>query len=143
MNTLFRMAFYITLLLIVFNLGYSLITSIEGTAFSSVDDPNVIEGTTDTTIFNELTGLSGAGASIWAILTGVGAVGSLAFSWMVQSIQPVALYVFGVGFWTSYNGTITSLGLNEWLPPALILMITVAMIFLFVGATIGLITGNG
>lgn len=143
MNTLFRLAFYITIVLVLFNLGYGLIRSIPGTAYSSVDDPSDISGTNATSIFSELTGFEGAGLSIWAIVVSVGGAASVAFSWMVQSLQPLALYIFGVGFWSSYNGTIQAIALQNWMPSSLILMITVAMIFLFIGAIIGLITGNG
>ena len=143
MNTLFRMAFYVTILLMLFNLGWGFVRGIEGTVFEDASEQNSIDNSTASGVFSELTGLSGSDASLWVLFTGVGLLAAGAVSWMVQSLQPVAIYIFGVGFWSSYNATLNVLTMHNWIPAGMVLMITAVLVFLFVGAIIGMITGNG
>jgi hypothetical protein len=142
-NTLFRIAFYLTILFMLFNLGWGFIRGIDDTIFAEGTEQNHIGNTTDTSVFNELTGLDNAGLSIWAMLMGIGGVVTGLVSWAIQNLTPFALYIFGSGFWTSYNATVTAVNLNNWIPGDFMLMITVVVLFIFVGAVIGLITGNG
>lgn len=127
----------------LFNLGWGLLRSLDGTVYAEITDPSSIDNTTDVGIFTELTGLSGDELNLFSIAAVAGMAGAVAFSYMVHSLTPVALYLFGVGFWASYNATITTVNLNGWIPAPFMLMVTVTMIFLFMGAVIGLITGNG
>lgn len=143
MNTLYRLAFYIMILLILFNLGWGVLRGLDGTVYAESADHNIIEEETDNDIFTELTGLSGDALNMFSIAAVAGMAGAAVFAYMVQSLTPVALYIFGVGFWMSYNATVTTINLNGWIPESLMLMVTVTMIFLFMGAIIGLITGNG
>jgi len=143
MNTLFRITFYLMILLILFNLGWGLLRGIDNTVYADSQDNNVIGESTDMGIFTELTGLQGDALNLFSISAVVGMAGATAFAYMVQSLIPVALYIFGVGFWASYNATVTTININGWIPGPFMAMITVVMIFLFMGAVIGLITGNG
>jgi len=129
--------------LILINVGWGFVRGIDGVWTAEASEQNLIEGTNDNGILGELTGLDSAGTDLWLMVTTIGGAAALAFSWMVHSLTPLGIYLFGVAFWSSYNGTVTIIGMNSWLPGDFILIITVAMIFLFVGAIIGMITGSG
>lgn len=143
MNTLFRIVFHITILLIVFNLSLSVVTNISGTVFSDVDDPNVVEGDTAIGIFETLTGLEGFSLGVWGFITGITGIGVGLFSVITKNYTLIGVYLFTTAFWTSYNGAVDVINMNSWLPSGFILIITVVMLLLFVGAIIGLTTGNG
>jgi len=143
LKTMFQLCFYFCIVLILFNLGWGFVRGIEGVWSEEGTDQNVIESDTEEGIINEITGLSVSDLSIWGMLTGVGLIAAGAFSWMVQSLSPIGIYIFSVGFWASYNGTATIIGMHGWLPGDFILLITVGMFFLFLGAVIGMISGSG
>lgn len=137
------MCFYFCVVLILISLGWGFLRGADGLWTASASDQNTLEGTDDNSLIQELTGLDSSGTDMWLMITTIGGAAALAFSWMVHSLTPLGLYLFGVAFWTSYNGTITMINMNGWLPGDLILMITVGMAFLFIGAIIGMITGSG
>ena len=125
------------------NLGWGFLRGVDGLWTVEATDQNVIESTNDNSLIKELTGLDATGTDMWFMITTIGAGAALAFSWMVHSLTPLGLYLFGVAFWSSYNGTVTLLSMNGWIPGDLILIATVGMAFLFIGAIIGMITGSG
>jgi len=143
MKSMFQMCFYICLLLVLVNLGWGFLRGMDDLWTASASDQNVLDENTDQGLIHELTGLDSGGTDLWLMITTVGGAAALAFSWMVHSLTPLGLYLFGVAFWTSYNGTMTIINMNSWLPGDFILIITVCMAFLFIGAIIGMITGSG
>ena len=143
MKSMYQLSFYICILLILMNLGWGFLRGAEGLWTASASDQNLIEGDDDGSILQELTGLDSASTDLWVMITTIGGAAALAFSWMVHSLTPLGIYLFGVAFWTSYNGTVTILSMNNWIPGDFLLLGTVGMIFLFMGAIIGMITGSG
>lgn len=143
MKSMFQMCFYICLLLVLVNLGWGFLRGMDDLWTASASDQNVLDENTDQGLIHELTGLDSGGTDLWLMITTVGGAAALAFSWMVHSLTPLGLYLFGVAFWTSYNGTMTIINMNSWLPGDFILIVTVVMAFLFIGAIIGMITGSG
>ena len=143
MKSMFQMCFYICLLLVLVNLGWGFLRGMDDFWTASASDQNVLDENTDQGLIHELTGLDSGGTDLWLMITTVGGAAALAFSWMVHSLTPLGLYLFGVAFWTSYNGTMTIINMNSWLPGDFILIVTVVMAFLFIGAIIGMITGSG
>jgi len=140
---MFQLCFYLCIFLVLINLGWGFLRGIDDVWTASASDQNLIDGTNDNSILQELTGLDSSGTDLWLMITTVGGAAALAFSWMVHSLTPLGIYLFGVAFWTSYNGTIAMIGMNGWIPGDFILIATVGILFLFVGALIGMITGSG
>lgn len=143
MKSMFQLSFYICIFLILINLGWGFLRGTDDIWTADASNQNLIEGDDDGGILQELTGLDSAGTDLWLMITTVGGAAALAFSWMVHSLTPLGIYLFGVAFWTSYNGTVSIISMNNWIPGDFLLIGTVAMIFLFVGALIGMITGSG
>ena len=143
MKSMFQMCFYICMVLILINLGWGFLRGIDDVWTSDASAQNAIEGETDQGILQELTGLDSAGTDLWLMITTVGGAAALAFSWMVHSLSPLGIYLFGVAFWSSYNGTVSILSMNGWVPADFLLLGTVAVAFLFIGAIIGMINGGG
>lgn len=143
MKSMFQLSFYICIFLILINLGWGFLRGADDIWTASASDQNLIDGDDDGGILQELTGLDSAGTDLWVMITTVGGAAALAFSWMVHSLTPLGIYLFGVAFWTSYNGTVSIISMNNWIPGDFLLIGTVAMLFLFVGALIGMITGSG
>ena len=143
MKSMFQMCFYICVALVLINLGWGFLRGIDDVWTADASPQNAIEGETDQGILQELTGLDSAGTDLWLMITTVGGAAALAFSWMVHSLSPLGIYLFGVAFWSSYNGTVSILSMNGWVPADFLLIGTVAVLFLFVGAIIGMINGGG
>ena len=62
---------------------------------------------------------------------------------MTQSTNMIGVWLFSSVFWTSYNNAISVIDVNSWIPGDFLLMFTVAFLFLWVGAVIGILTGSG
>jgi len=137
-NTFFQIAIYICLALIVFNLAYSFIASLSVFPVEKEGVP----GSTMASVFKALTGLNTAVADLWLIIVSAGGIASGFASWLMRSPAPIGAYIFSVVFWNGYNAALNALPL-EMLPAEFVIIGTVAMLFLYVAAAVGLLTGGG
>ena len=137
-NTFFQIAIYICLALIVFNLAYSFIASL---SVFPVEKEGVYEGDSRS-IFKTLTGWDDGIAGIWLAMTTLGGVAATGVSFLAKSPAPIGVYIFSHIFWNSYNAALNALPL-EMLPAEFVIIGTVAMLFLYVAAAVGLLTGGG
>ena len=137
-NTFFQVAIYVCLALIVFNFAYSFIVSLSVFPVG----PEGVPGSTQASVFRALTGLNTGVADLWLIIVSAGAIATGFISWLIRSPAPIGVYIFSVVFWNSYNAALNALPL-EMLPAEFVIIGTVAMLFLYSAASIGLLTGGG
>ncbi len=82
-------------------------------------------------------------ASLWALAIGVGAIGAIALVFISKQISPIGIYIFSTVFWTSWLKMNSVININGVMPVELMVIFTVAALFLFIAAIIGMLTGSG
>ena len=111
-----------------------------------VQEQNITQ--TSDNIFSIMSGFSGGAEYVWLttfLLTG-GAAFILAK--MLQSSSIIGVWLFSSVFWTSYHNCLTVVNVNNWLLEFsvfsdFILIATVGLLFIWIGAVIGMLTGSG
>jgi len=61
----------------------------------------------------------------------------------VRSPVFAGIFLFGTVFWASYVNTMIVLNLGNFVPTEFLLIGTVAMMFVFSGAVVGMLSGSG
>lgn len=142
MNTFFRVCIYICLLMLAFTLIGNLIVAVAPGAFpgqSALKPELQDESSAITTLTGSTDGTLNA---VWLSLISLTALPAIGMVFMTQSLVPIGVYLFGTFFWTSYIHLLSVFGFG-FLPPELIAIFTVGLVFVFVAALIGIITGSG
>ena len=142
MNTFFRIAVMFAFGAILLNIGFGFIQGL-GAFPLSEDDAVGMSGITSDNVLSQLTGLDAGMASVWLLITSMGAIGSVGLSVATHSVVPIGVFLFSEVFWTSWIRTQSIIGFGGYLPADFLLLITVGMIFLFIAAVIGMLTGSG
>lgn len=141
MNTLFRICIVLCLGLLIFSLA---ISYLEGTGAFQVEGTSGKEIGNTGTVLGDATNLDTANMNaIWTtvIITGIvsGVVGSI----FTHSVIPVGIGIFGSVFWASFINTHMILGTGGYVPGEFLTIFTVATVFIFIGACVGMLTGSG
>jgi len=117
----------------------------------SLEYKNIFSGSSDSDFSNltgNVTGTSGhlSFGEIWMIGTGMLTGASLIFSILTKTTNMLAVWIFGSVFWSSWLSINGLLALNGFLsnPMGLILigMIDLGMVFMFVAAVNGMLSGS-
>lgn len=148
MKTFFQICVIITLMLVVFTLC---VNFVDGLGIFPVNVPagfQVGSGTNSsfsnlTDVRDPVTGLSGGMDALWKVCLTLSGIGAVVLGLFFHSTIPLAIYLFGAVFWTSYIRSFSVLSLNNYLPESFILIGTVLMMFVFAGAIIGMFGGSG
>ena len=142
MNSFFRVCIYVCIFMVMFNVGWSFVRGLgvfagEGMSSQGITD----EGTNS--LFTTFTGFNDGLIGMFTVATAAGLGGSILIGWLTGSAAPIGVYLFGMLFWTSYNGSLSVISMNSWLPGDFILIVTIGMAMVFAAAVIGLLTGGG
>jgi len=155
-ESFFQLCIIFSILVIIFTLSINFVNALGVFGDTTVDtgyDTNVgditdAEYETSNTVFQKfLPGLPNGVADIWGTVMTAGGIASIAVAILMHSAIPVGVYIFFTVFWTSYircigviniNGIFTSAPLSGFL-----IIITVGMIILFMGALAGMFSGSG
>lgn len=142
MNTFFRICVFLCFGMIIFTIGISFV---QGLGIFPYQDPIGQQGITEENVLTLLTGLDGGMEGVWALLTLGTGLAAITLSILTNSLLPVGIYLFGTVFWTAYTKTIGifSSGPFSSLPEGFLILFTVGMIFIFLAAIIGILTGSG
>lgn len=141
MNTFFRLAVYFTFAMLFATLVGNLLFTTG--AFETVHVAPGHQDINETNALSKLTGLSGGMEGIWLLVTTIAGVTAVGISILVHSVVPIGIYVFGEVFWTSYIKLSGVLSFGSFLPSDMLIIIGVGMVFLFIAAIIGMLTGSG
>lgn len=143
MNTFFRTCVFLSVGLILFNLGFTFVIALDvynaGLAPVSSNVTSPVAG--DQGLMNVLFGGLTGGLSIAGIM-GMIIVSGAALSLYFKSLLPVAIGAFSSVFWGSYMTTFTIFNSFQ-LPAEFLALITVGVGFIFVAAVIGMASGSG
>lgn len=135
----FRFCIYICLCMIALSLVINFVnglnafpTKMSG-GMSVKDTSNALE---------QLTGLTGGMESIWLLFTSLGAIGAVALAIAIGSFIPIAIYIYGTVFWTSFIRASSVLSFGGYIPSDLILIFSVIIMFVFIASCIGMTTAD-
>ena len=78
---------------------------------------------------------------LWGIVIG-GIAAGLVVGYITHSIVPTGVFIFGSVFWASFINTHTILGYGGYVPIDFLNIFTVGMVFIFIAACIGMLTGS-
>ena len=109
--------------------------------FPVADNPGL--ETTSDNVLSQLTLLDGDMSALWLSLVTIGGVTALGLAYLTHSVTPIGIHLFGTVFWTAYIRTSSILNTGGYIPADFLLIATVGMIFIFIAAIIGMLTGSG
>lgn len=82
---------------------------------------------------------------VWTLVFGIGsilaAVGAVGIAIATQNATFVGVYIFSVYFWASWINAISILGFGGFIPASFLLLFTIPIGFVFVGAIVGMLSG--
>ena len=78
---------------------------------------------------------------VWTLIISVEVIGGIGLAIATQSTSVLGAYIFGAVFWTSYINAMAIIGAVGFLPVGFLVLFTVPMIFIFIGAVIGMLSG--
>jgi len=139
-NTFFQTCIYLCITIIVFCTALAFVNALD--IYTDVEAGPFIDDTPDN-VFSSISGFDGGMEFVWLSLVTAGGLGALVVAKMTQSTNMIGVWLFSSVFWTSYNNAISVIDVNSWIPGDFLLMFTVAFLFLWVGAVIGILTGSG
>ena len=141
MNSFFRICIMFCLLMLTFSLVANFVAGLN--IFPNVTDIGMEVDDTESAL-TTLTGLSDPNMNaIWIGITGITFIGVVALAALTQSMIPIGLHLFGVVFWTSWIRMSSILSYGGYIPEEFLIIVTVGVMFVFIAAIIGLITGGG
>jgi hypothetical protein len=111
-------------------------------------EPGGLQITDTNSALSVLTGLDDPTMNgIWGIATGIGAIAAIGLAWITHSIIPVGIYLFSLVFWTAYLNAWSVISYGGFLDsspgPEFLLIATIGILFIFIAAIVGMLTGSG
>ena len=154
-ETFFQICIIFSILLIVFTLSINFVSAMGVFGENQIEQGQVVgEGAVGDTsfeksddIFTKITGFTGGAQNVWATVMSVGGIISIAVAILMHSAVPVGVWIFSTVFWTSYircinvvniEGIFTTEPMSQFL-----LIITVGLIMIWMGALAGMFSGSG
>jgi hypothetical protein len=146
LNTLFKQCMYFCIVLLIFTFALNFISTLwfdVGAIPASSPmgaSPNSTANATFMSYVQGITGLSGGFSSLF-ILASVGTgLAAVVLSALSHQTTPLAIYLFGVIFWTSWIRAFASI---PAIPPEISIIFTVAIMFVFAGAVVAMLGYSG
>ena len=140
-GTFFKLCVYITFCLLIFTLSVNFVSASGFFPVTVEAGPEIGDSANET--FLNLVGGDFTTTDMWiVVLTGTGAIGILV-AWLTRSTAILGVYLFSVIFWASYLNMISVTNLLNYVPLGFLAIGTTGMIFIYVGAVIGMLSGSG
>lgn len=155
-DSLFQLCFYFCICMLLFNLSVSFVSA------ANFFDTSVNTGSELGDKGDDITKNASSGQSlvygndkvtssggynfndIWKILISGVALGAIVILYLSRDIRVLGVYAFGVFFWASYLNMLGIINFSQWFPGfGFEAIIHGAMVFVFIGAIIGITSGSG
>lgn len=145
MNTFFRIAVYICLGLIVFNLMIGFMVATGAFPYTSSGGKNI--GDTGE-VLGDLTDYSSPGMDTLITIALAGAGVGAVLGIITGSVVPIGIGIFSGVFWASFINThgILSVQISSGvslIPGELLTIFTICAVLIFIAAIVGMLTGSG
>ena len=143
MNSFFRTCVVICFIMLAFSLVANFIDSTGAFGSHTGGNPGVSVSSGDSAL-RTITNLEDPNMqSLWLGVTGLSLIGAIALAYVSHSLTPIGLHLFGAVFWTSWIRMSSIFSYGGYIPGDFILIFTVGVMFLFIAAIIGMLTGSG
>lgn len=140
MSTFYRMCVYICIGLLVFTLILNYVQSTDAFPIGGQAGQSI---TGTETALEEATDLAEPNMNyLWGIVIG-GIAAGLVVGAITHSIVPAGLFVFSGVFWASYINTHMVLSYGGYIPGDFLMIFLVVIVFIFIAACVGILTGSG
>ena len=144
LGNLYQICIYFTIGLMVFTLSINFVGAMDIFGTNPDLGPSVEGNSSDIEKNFTKTAEKSGGFSIdlvWTLIISVEVIGGIGLAIATQSTSVLGAYIFGAVFWTSYINAMTIIGAVGFLPVGFLVLFTVPMIFIFIGAVIGMLSG--
>ena len=144
LGNLYQICIFFTIGLMVFTLSINFVGSMNIFGTNPDLGPSVEGNSSEIEKnFTKTAGAEGGFDStlLWSLIISVEAIGGIGLALATQSATILGAYIFGAVFWTSYINAMTIIGAVGFLPLGFLVLFTVPMIFIFIGAVIGMLSG--
>ena len=147
LNTFYQICIYITIAGILFTLSVNFVSGLgvfEYTGESGIQTgENVNSSVAAFTTSNDYQD-GFVMDNLWAVVL-AGIAGGLVVAWLTHSTSVIGVYIFAFVFWSSYTNIVSMLYNNNFLGElwGFIVIGTVGITFVFIGAVAGMLSGSG
>jgi len=143
LSSFFRLCIYFTICLIIFLLCVNFVSGMG--IFSPVETDMPSSSGHDafsvaTNVFVSVTGFSGGVLAVFALLSTIGGIAAVGLALVLRNTNVIAVYLFSVLYWTSFNGFFNTVNINNFIPFDFLVAILVGLFFLWVAAIMGMLT---
>jgi len=112
-------------------------------AFPFVEDESGKDLGNTGKILNDTTDYTSGGMDwVWVVGIGGVALGVVAGA-LMHSVVPIGISIFGSVFWASFINVHGILSIGGYIPSDILTIFTVCVVFIFIAAIIGMLTGSG
>jgi hypothetical protein len=139
LSSFFRITVYICLALVCFNLALIFVDSLGVFPYTSASGKEI---TNTSSALYDFAGFSGNMNYLWGLVLTGGIVGGV-IGFLTSSFIPIGISIFSTVFWATYIRTLGIISIGGYVPGEFLIIFTVAIVFVFVAAIIGMITGAG
>jgi len=135
----FKIAIYLAISMIVFNLVVGYVGSLEVFPVESIPGTGTVEENNALTTF---TGLTDGMEGVWLMVTTVTGITAIGLAILTRSWIPVGLHLFSTVFWTAYTKSNSILSVGGYVPGDFLAIFFIVMMFIFLAAVIAMLTGS-
>jgi hypothetical protein len=122
----------------------SLTTPSGDPVFPVAGDMGINSNVSEGTILANVTGLDNPNmANLWLSVVGLGFLGAVTLAFLTKSVIPIGIHLFSTVFWTAYIKSNSILSAGDFIPGDFLAIFLIGMIFLFIAALVGMLTGSG
>lgn len=141
LDSFFQICIAISIFLTVFTLFFNFLVGWQFFGEVDVSTGPVLTGDAGN-IFTQVTGFTGGIEYLWLIVTTLAGIGAVTLAIFMHSPAPIAAYLLGEIFFTSYSRAINIVNINSYIPAELLVILTVVILFIYAAAVIGIFGGG-
>lgn len=139
LQSFYQVCIFFTIGLMVFTMSMNVINSFD--VFGNIEPTGgVMTGNTTNSTFLSFSKQT-FNSDLWVLILAGGLLTSVPIMVLTQSVSIGGVYLFAVYFWGSFFTALNILYIGGFLPLILIPLFVVPIIFLFIGAIIGMLAG--
>jgi len=142
LNSFFRICVMFILLMLAFSLIANFVGSMGMFPNVSGIGAEGVEGSNDA--LAKFTGLEDPNMqALFLGVTGLTFIGACALAFLTKTITPIGIHIFGAVFWASWINMLSIFSYGGYVPGDFLIVFTVGVMFVFIAAIVGMLTGSG
>lgn len=145
-ETFFQLCLYFTIGIIIFSMIFGLLVGLNAFGSTNINSGVNIDTSSKEDAFADITGEDLQTSLLISVTAGtiLGLAAGGAVSWLTHTTSAIGVGIFTGVFWGAYLNMYSILNTGEFLSDVgILIIITVVVTLLFIGAIIGMFTGSG